>query len=409
LESSNIIQPTPESANRPSLDELASRARALQPVLREAARATEANRRVSPATMGLLEQAELLSLVKPREYGGLSYGPSAMLPIGFELGRACGSTAWCAMIGNCNAWFTAYWPREAQDEVWKDRPGNLVAGAVAPGGGCEAAEGGYYIHGKWPFASNCDNSQWIFVSSMMPEMDGIPAGVGWFLVPSSLLEIDHNTWRVAGLQGTGSKTVIAEKPIFVPNHRVIRFGDIGVIKTPGAAIAGNVMARFSFSTFAAVALISPILGMAQGTLDWFTANLRGKQRVNMRPGPAVMASDNAFAQERAGRASAAIEGSMALVKAALAPAEEAVFAGNLPSVEQRLRVRQAIGFAARQCVDAVNILYEGSGASSGDLDSPIQRHWRDLNFAARHISLDVQAINSLVGQHLFGMQPTGAF
>ncbi|MDB5875041.1 MAG: hypothetical protein JWQ07_4483 [Ramlibacter sp.] len=400
---------TQETIQRPSLEGLVERARSLQPVLREAAKSTEANRRVSPATMGLLSQAELLGLTKPKQFGGFEYGPSALLPIGFELGRACGSTAWCAMLANCNSWFLAYWPQEAQDEIWKSKPANLIAGTVVPTGLCEPAEGGFQISGRWPFASNCENSQWLFVSAMLPERDGVPAGVGWFLIPSSSVEIDQSSWHVAGMQGTGSKTLHASMPVFVPNHRVIRFSDVQQGTTPGVSIPDNAMAKFAFSTFGAVALIGPVLGMAQGALDWFTESLRSKARANMRPGPAMLASANPFTQERAGRAAAGIDAAMGLLRVALAPAEEAVYAGQIPDIDQRLRVRRAIGFAARQSVEAVNVLFEGAGASSGDLDSPIQRHWRDVNFAARHVSLDVQGINAMVGQHLLGLQPMGSF
>ena len=95
--------------------------------------------------------------------------------------------------------------------------------------------------------------------------------------------------------------------------------------------------------------------------------------------------------------------------AELSAAEAIIFAGNPLSIEQRLRVRRALGFAARQAVDAVNILFEGAGASATDLECPIQRHWRDVTAGARHVSLDVQGINTLYGQRLFGMDPMGAY
>jgi 3-hydroxy-9,10-secoandrosta-1,3,5(10)-triene-9,17-dione monooxygenase len=386
-----------------------ARARDLQPILRRRAKETEASRRVSAEATAELAHAGLLKLVKPKRFGGFEYGPSALLRVGFELGQACGSTAWCAMLANCNSWFASYWPLQAQIDVWGESPDALIAGTVVPTGQCERADGGYWVKGRWPWASNCENSNWLFVSAMLPEVNGAFPGAGWFLTPRESLSVDQTSWYVSGMQGTGSKVVFAEQPLFVPEHRVIGFSDIHAGTTPGRSIPGNLQAGFGFSTFGAVALVAPLLGMAQGALDWFAQAMQAKVRATMRPGAPVIAAHSPFTQERAGSASAAIDAAMALLLADLPALEAKVRAGETISVAERIRVRRDCGFAARQAVDAVNGLFEGAGASGADLDAPIQRFWRDANAAARHVSLDVQAINSVVGQNLFGLQPTGMF
>jgi 3-hydroxy-9,10-secoandrosta-1,3,5(10)-triene-9,17-dione monooxygenase len=403
------IEKTHHASGRPSVDELAARARALQPILRERAKETEANRRVSAETTATLAAADLFKLVKPKRFGGFEYGPSAVLRVGFELGQACGSTAWCTMLGNVNSLFASYWPLEAQTDVWGAEPGNLLAGTVVPTGRCERTQGGYLISGRWPWASNCENSEWIFVSNMLPEVDGASPGPGWFLTPRSGLSVDQNSWHVSGMQGTGSKVVFSEQPVFVPEHRVIRFSDVVAGTTPGRAIPGNVQAGFTFGTFGAVSLVAPLLGMAQGALTWFVQAMQTKVRVGGRPGGPNLASQSPFVQERAGRASAAIDAAMALLLADLVSVETKIQAGETLAVADRIRIRRDCGFAARQAADAVNCLFEGTGASRADLDTPMQQFWRDANAAARHVSLDVQGINSLVGQHLFGLPLAGMY
>jgi alkylation response protein AidB-like acyl-CoA dehydrogenase len=393
------------TGKRPAVDELAARARDLQPVLRQRAKETEANRRVSAEVTAMLADAGLFKLVKPKRFGGFEYGPSAMLRVGFELGQACGSTAWCAMLGNVNSWFASYWPLQAQTDLWGKNPDNLLAGTLMPTGQSARADGGYWVKGRWPFMSNCDNSNWFFVSAMLPEVDGASPGAGWFLAPSESLSIDQASWHVSGMQGTGSKVAFSEQPVFVPEHRVIRFSDVQAGTTPGRAIPGNVQSGFGFTTFGAVGLVAPVLGMAQGALDWFVQAMRAK----VRPGAPVTAAHSPFTQERAGRASAAIDAGMALLLADLARLEPKIQAGETIDVAERIRIRRDIGFAAQQAADAVNALFEGAGASGADLDAPIQRFWRDVNAAVRHVSFDVQGINSMVGQRLFGLQPTGMF
>lgn len=398
-----------EATTVPSLEVLVSRARALAPMLSERAVATEREGRVSSEVIERLRADDLLRLTRPARYGGYELTPSQLFEVGFEIGRACGSTAWCAMIGNCNSWFASYFPLEAQEKIWGENPDALVVATAAPTGQCERLDGGWRISGRWPFASNCDNSSWAIVSAMAPEVDGEGAGAAWFLVPMADLAIDHGSWRVSGLQGTGSKTLVAQSPIFVPDAHVVRFSAIVAGATPGGAIPGNRLADYAFSTFGAAALVAPLLGMAQGALDWFVEAMQTKVRLAIRPGAPITAAQSPATQARVGAASAAIDAARALLRADLGQAECRIAEGQMLDVAERIRVRRALVFTAAQAVTAVNLLFEGAGASSVDLDTPIQRHWRDINAGARHVSLDVQAVYGLVGQERFGLPPMGGF
>jgi alkylation response protein AidB-like acyl-CoA dehydrogenase len=405
----NLVNDPQKLDDRPSADELIARVRTLQPLLRERGRRTELNRRISAETTAQLSDAGLFDLMKPRRFGGFEYGPSVMLRVGFELGRACGSTAWCTMIGNVSALFVSYWPLQAQHDVWGDAPSSLVAGTLVPTGQCERAEGGYRVKGRWPFASNCENADWVYVSSMLPEADGRSPGAGWFLTPRTSLHIDEGSWHVSGLQGTGSKTLFCNEPVFVPEHRMLRFEDVAAGAPPGRSIPGNIQAAFLFSTFGGTALVAPLLGMAQGALELFTESMRTKVRAAMRPGASLLAANNPFIQRRAGSASADLDAAMLLLLTDVGMAEEKLRSGGTLDVAERVRIRRDIGFGAQQAVNTVNTLVEASGASAADLDNPLQRHWRDINAGARHVSLDVDAINSTMGQQLFGLPPVGMY
>lgn len=407
----NVMTPMATGVNddQPTIDILLDRARALRPMLMEQAAATEADRRVSDAVTRIMVEAGLYRLGQPKRFGGYEYGPSDLLRLGVEIGRGCGSTGWCAMIANVNAWLASYWPLKAQEEIWGDNADHLVTGTFVPTGKCVAADGGYLVLGRWPFASNCDNSDWLFVSALLPELEGQPPSVGWFMVPRADLCIDQGSWHVAGMQGTGSKTLFADTPVFVPEHRAIRFADVERGTTPGRQVPDNLMARFNFATMGAVTLVAPLLGTAQAALDWYGEAMRAKVKASLKPGAPMSVAQSPQAQARAGEAQARIDAALALLLADLAPVEAKVRAGEEPGVADRIRIRRDIGFAARQAADAVNLLFEGAGATSAALDAPIQRYWRDINAAARHASLDTQAIYALVGQQCFGLDPKGQF
>ena len=221
--------------------------------------------------------------------------------------------------------------------------------------------------------------------------------------------IDQTSWFVSGMQGTGSKTLFAEEPVFVPGHRVIYFDDIADRKVPGCAIPGNTPADFAFSTFGGAALAGPVLGMAQGALNLFAASMRDKLRVSMKPGMKMTAGQNPFVQERIGRAQAMINSAFVTLVATLEQVEAKIFTGEAPTVDDRILIRRSIVFSVRQAVESTNLFMELAGASAADSDLPLQRFWRDINAASRHVRFDGPAAFSMAGQHLLGLPPMGAY
>ena len=184
--------------------------------------------------------------MQPKRFGGYEYGPAELAQIGFELGRACGSTGWCGTLAVCFGWMTAFYPLEAQQEVW-DNTDNLLAVSYVPTPKVEAADGGFKISGSWPWASGVDSAAWLILAAMLPGKDGLPT-LAWCLVPVSDVVVDHGNWNVTGLEGTGSKTVAIDTPVFVPNHRVLPLGRIFSGKVPGLEVPGNDQARFGYPT-----------------------------------------------------------------------------------------------------------------------------------------------------------------
>jgi len=398
--------PLPTKPKRTEFSVLLDRVRALQPAIREAARATETNRRVSKRTMDLLKGAEVTRLVRPAAFGGFEYGTGEMAQIAFELGRACGSTGWCGSLAICYQWMTSFFPIEAQRDVWAN-PDSLVAGSYNPSKEVEIVPGGIKLAGAWPFASNCENSEWLMLGAAVPNSAGPPT-IMWGLVPLTDMVVDQETWFTCGLQGTGSKTVRIAKPVFVPDHRLVKFSDVVAGTVPGKKIDGNVMSRFGFTTFGPTALVSPILGMAQGALDCFIELSKTRTRA-AKPGMFVPVSQSPLIQSRIGNAAATIESAFSMLLGSVAAAEEKVRRGAPLEVGERIAIRRNQGFAAKQSVAVVNDLYAKDGANASDLAAPLQRFWRDANAAALHLSLDWEAIASMYGQHKLGLEPVGIY
>jgi alkylation response protein AidB-like acyl-CoA dehydrogenase len=393
-------------AARPEFNDILERIRRLAPEIGGRALSAEKARRVPQETMDALRDANVFRMMQPKRFGGYEYGPAELAQVGFELGRACGSTGWCGTLAVCFGWMTAFFPLEAQQEVWDDTD-NLLAVSYVPTPKVEVVDGGIKITGTWPWASGVDSATWLILSAAIPNKEGPPT-VAWCLVPVKDVLVDHDSWNVAGLQGTGSKTVHITEPVFVPKHRILPLGAIFTGKMPGLDIPDNVQARFGYPTFGPTALVAPIVGMAQGALDAFTETARDARRM-ARPGVFEKVAEQPLIQSLIGRSAAHIDAARTLMVTSLREGQDIVLAGGVPDIELRVRIRRNHGFAGRTSAEVVNEIFNKSGAAAADEKSSVQRFWRDANTAATHASIDWDTLSAMYGTQRLGLQPQGIF
>lgn len=393
----------------PPLRSIVSAARELVPALRARAQAVEQARRVSAATMDEFRQAGFFRLMQPARYGGYEYGFTAFIDIISELGRGCTSSAWACSLGAVHQWLLANFPAQAQQDVWGADPNAIACGSYAPAVKAEAAEGGFSIQGRWHYASNVDNSQWAILGVQFPpEEKGAAPKAGFLLVPRAEWAIEDN-WHVAGQAGTGSKTVVIETPTFVPAHRRLTFAEASSGASPGASVNANPIYRIPFLSAVPVCLVSPLLGAAQGAVEEFielcgTRVTRG----------AVAGGGNRLAeffpvQSKLAEASASVDAARLLIDRDTAEVERTAARGEPIGIDDRIRNRRDHAFAAKLARDAVEVLFSAVGGNGLSLDQPIQRMWRDSNAIVRHISLNWDAVSSMVGQYLLGLEPKGQY
>ena len=396
-------------AGAPSLISIVAAADSLVPLLRERAQATEQACRVSAETIQAVREAGIFKLMQPARYGGYEFGFTAFIDVISELGRGCTSSAWCCAIGSIHQWMIAGFPQQAQDDVWKSNPDAFACVSYAPTGTTQVVDGGYLINGRWQFVSNADNSQWIIVGALLPGPDkGAPPEPGFLLVPRSDWAIEDN-WHVAGQAGTGSKTISIEKPTFVPAHRKIMIAQAASGTTPGADINTNRIYRVPMLSALPVCLVSPLLGTALGAVEEFI-NLCSVRVTRGAVGGAGNRLSEFFpVQSKLAEASGLADAARLLITRDTAEVERMTMQGLPLTVDQRIRNRRDHAFAARLARDAVDTLFSAVGGAGLNLDQPIQRMWRDSNAIVRHITLNWDAVSSMVGQHLLGLTPKGQY
>ncbi|KAA0939349.1 acyl-CoA dehydrogenase family protein [Streptomyces apricus] len=370
-------------------EQLVAKARAAAPVLAANADVTEEQGRVAPESLEALREAGLFALGTPVEFGGTDVDLVTLVRVLSELGRACPSSAWLVSISTgTKAHFSGGFPEKVLAEVYP-HPDVRWCGGSTPGQAV-AVPGGVEVTGRWAYASGAEDAHWAFLSVVSVGDDGVPH-VGGALVPMSELTIDR-TWRVAGLQGTGSHTVVADG-VFVPGERLFEFPlgpDGGPDFTQGRPL--EIVSQ-------TVSVTAALAGAALGALDVV------KAAIHTRKPP--MTQYNSLAESASARHVFAeaehmvTSGYDRLISLAARITEQ--LPGNDATAVQRSSLRMEVVSILQQFLRAADLLLDLHGSSAFVLDNPLQRFWRDLNVGARHAQL-----STYLTTENYGLLVTGA-
>jgi hypothetical protein len=192
------------------------RARALLPRIRARARQVDSDRIVPTETIRELIEAGLFGVVMPRVLGGSELGFETLVRTTVEIASACGSSGWVYGVLAGHSWLINLFPVEAQREIYKN-PATLISTLFRFGGEVRAVPGGYQLTGgEGRFCSGIDHADWVIIGSLVSR-EGAPPEPRFFVIPRSVITEIVDDWYVAGMRGTGSKTIrVAEA--FIPEH-----------------------------------------------------------------------------------------------------------------------------------------------------------------------------------------------
>ena len=297
---------------------------------------------------------------------------------------AAGSTGWVYGLLASHQWLIACLAREAQDEVWHDRDA-LATGSYAPVGQAVAVDGGYRLSGAGSFCSGCDNAQWQFLGGMIPQPDGA-AKPGFFscAAPTAPSTTTGTRWGSPAPAARPSSRATCS----FPTHRTVAFAALSDASAPGMLAHPNPLYRQSFLAVLPIAIVSPVLGMAEGALADFLAMAGMRTTRGAVAGGNRRMAELTTVQMRVAEASALIDAARLLMARDLAEALASATRGEPISIGVRLRNRRDQAFCVRLLVQAIDALFLAAGGQGLFLDQPLQRTWRDAHAAASHISLN---------------------
>jgi len=375
-------------------EELVRRATELVPALRERAGLTEKLRQIPQETLDDFHASGILRAAQPARFGGYDIDYPVVLDIAAELGRGCGSSAWCYGVWAAHNWVAGMFPEKAQEEYWSESGDVLSSTSVDPSRAqVTSVKDGFQLSGRWSFSSGCDAAAWVILAGMGPD------GLIWLMLPRSDYTIIDN-WFVSGLRGTGSKD-IEVKEVFVPLHRVVSIADLRQGQSPGRTIHGTPNFRIPLQNMFAYSLAAPVVGMAQGALEAFEEHMGG--RIAYTTGEKM--AENAPVHIRLSEAQAEIHSARLMMAddgrevVARAKKEEP------PSLRQRARIRRNQAYVAKLSVRAVDRLFEAAGGHALFDDNPMQRFHRDVHAGSHHFGLAWETPAEEYGRMRLGLEP----
>jgi alkylation response protein AidB-like acyl-CoA dehydrogenase len=368
-------------------------ARALAPLLCEAADEVERARRLPPRVVAALADAGLFGLCVPRALGGGETDPATLVAAVEALAHADGAAAWCAMIGSTSS-VLAGWlaPAEARAIY---RPGAVTGGTFAPQGRAVADGDGFRVSGRWAFASGCQHCAWLMGGAVV--VDGgeprrLPGGAPearLFLFPAGEAEI-LDTWDVSGLRGTGSHD-IAVRDVRVPAARSVSL-------TTDRPVATGPLYAFPVFGLLALGIAAVALGIARRALDELEVLAVDKvpslARRTLRDKPVV--------QAETAEAEATLGAARAFVLETVDAAWRIATAGDPLPVPSRARLRLAATHAVRAAARVVDVAYGAGGGTAIYAKSALQRCFRDVHAVTQHTMVQ-PATYELIGRVLLGV------
>jgi GTP cyclohydrolase II len=382
---------TPDAV--PCYDDMLARVEELIPRLRERAEETERIRRIPESTMEELKEAGVFRMLAPRASGGFGMGVETYVQVVRRLAQGCASTAWT--VGHLieHVWMLARWPQQVQSEVFVNGPAPLAAATGAPVGVAEKVPGGYSISGRWTFASGVMHSEWALLAA---QCDDVRLQC---LVPVSEVEL-LDVWHTAGLRGTGSNDIRAEK-LFVPEYRTLDWTVLAAADNPGSHIHRDPIIHTPMATLLNMVAPATALGAAEYAVEVFRERMMVRKVKNTLEN---RQADSPLAQARFSHA-------YGLVATARLHWEEAVRMvsasyerqSSTLTDEERAKYRLCLALSGEASAEAVRLITSGSGGSVHRLSHPLQRIQRDVNVLLNHPTLSMDPILEQAGRGLLGL------
>ena len=373
----------------------------LVPWLSEQAARVEEARRIPDDVAERLFATGFFNLTRPSRFGGLGVSPRFAWEATFNVALACSSSAWLAGLTSANIIMLGKFSAEAQREIFAPGVSPIVpmlTGGVGQDIQIETVDGGISLSGRWRYASGVDVSDWLGLLINVPGATGAPTA-HVVLVPRSEFVIDHDSWRVMGMRGTGSKNITLGKT-FVPAHRFMNWSELQAGNKHPTCPNTEPLYDFPLNTANAMSVLAPTLGVASACSDECVKIMRGR----VSSGNQQAQINDKIAQVDAGGSAATMSLLRDFLISETTMIEDRIGEVGVLTPEERGLSRTKVAIASRQALSATQRLFAALGGSLLPEGTRIERLFRDIHAMSSHFLLQPEPIAEAYGRLLLGLE-----
>ncbi len=346
-----------------------------------------------------LHAAGVFRMLQPRRYDGFELDPVDFYEAVRLIASADASTGWIASVLSVHAWQLALFPEAAQEAVWGSDTATLVSSSYAPTGSASPVDGGYQLSGRWSFSSGCQHADGVLLGALVTDAGGNVVDFRTFLLPRTDYQIVE-AWNTVGLAGTGSHDIQVDGA-FVPADFTLSMTETGRCEGPGQAVNTGALYRLPFHSLFTSAITAPIIGMAYGAYDAHVELQTQRVRAAF---VGERGNSDPFSQVRIARAASEIDAAWALLTNNIRALQDYVAKGVPIPLHARLKVRRDQVVGTERAIEAIDLLFENSGARALDRGCHLQRVWRDAHAGRMHAANDPERALQLYGAAEVGLK-----
>ncbi|MGI8460052.1 MAG: acyl-CoA dehydrogenase family protein [Solirubrobacterales bacterium] len=366
---------------------VAGAASSLAPLVTGAATDAEAARALSDDVVAALREAGLFRMLAPSAIGGGEVEPGEAYRAIEAISGAHGSAGWCVAVGATAGLIAAFLDESAAAEI-AGSPEAISCGVFAPKGRAVESGGELTVYGRWPLASGVEHANWVGLGCLVESQEGPPA-YRYAIVPRGEVEV-IDTWRALGLRATSSHDVAVEGAVVSLGRTTSLFTDRPRFDGP--------LYRFPVFGVLALSIAAVCTGIARTALD----SMLGLAGEKTPAGSRKKLAERPTTQAAIGEAEASLRAARSLVDEAIGLAWEQASERDEVDVERRLGLRLAATNAARAGAAVTTTVHELAGVSGVYESSPLERAFRDVNVARRHLVV-APGTDELAGRLLLGL------
>ena len=252
------------------------------------------------------------------------------------------------------------------------------------------------LSGRWRYASGIDAATWAGLLVPVP-IDGQPV-MHVVLVPANEFAVDHQSWNVMGMRGTGSKDIALTRT-FVPEHRWMNWQILQEGGRHPTCPHHGPISDAPLNAINAMSTLAPTLGVASAVAEEY------REIVKKKVSPAAQ---KVLVEDRVAQIEAATgEATLAILRRALLDdadliMREAERAGGV-SLLDRAAIRTRIAVGSRLALQTAQRLFAGLGSSVLPTGTRIERLFRDVHAMSTHMLLQPEAIGEVYGRLLLDL------